>query len=175
MPYATNDGVRIYYEVEVSGPPLVLHVGFLSTLDDLRREDTRYTEALRDTYQLILLDPRGQGRSDKPHDPNAFTRAARAGDIRAVLDDLSIARTHFWGYSLGGSVGFASPLVPPSGCAPSSRVVRIPITTGTIRPIRTSIDGYPAAWRGSLRSMNAISAPHRPGSGSDYCRRTPRR
>ena len=34
MPYATNDGVRLSYEVEGSGPPLVLHIGFLGSLDD---------------------------------------------------------------------------------------------------------------------------------------------
>jgi hypothetical protein len=27
MPYATGSGVRIHYEVEGSGPPLVLHPG----------------------------------------------------------------------------------------------------------------------------------------------------
>jgi hypothetical protein len=64
MPYATNDGVRIHYEVEGSGPPLFLHIGFLGSLDDWCRADVRYAEALRDTYRLLLLDPRGQGRSD---------------------------------------------------------------------------------------------------------------
>ena len=106
MPYTTNEGVQIYYEVEGSDPPLVLHIGFRGSLDDWRREDTRYTETLRDTYQLILLDPRGQGRSDKPHDPDAYTGAARAGGVLAVLDDLDVARAHFWGYSMGGSAGF---------------------------------------------------------------------
>ena len=32
MPYASSDGVRVYYEVEADGPPLVLHVGFLGSL-----------------------------------------------------------------------------------------------------------------------------------------------
>lgn len=106
MPFATNDGVRIRYEVEGSGPPLVLHIGFLGSLEDWSRADTRYTEALRDTFRLILLDPRGQGRSDAPHDPASYTLEARAGDVIAVLDALGIDRAHFWGYSMGGSVGF---------------------------------------------------------------------
>ncbi len=36
MPFAMNDGVRIYYETEGSGPPLVLHIGFTWSLQDWR-------------------------------------------------------------------------------------------------------------------------------------------
>lgn len=107
MPYASNDGVRVYYEVEGSGPPLFLHIGFLGTLEDWRREDTRYVEALCDAYRLVLFDPRGQGRSDAPHDPSAYTLDNRVGDVLAVLDAEVIDRAHFWGYSMGGWVGFA--------------------------------------------------------------------
>lgn len=41
MLYATNDGNRIYYEVEGRGEPLVLHIGFLGSLEDWQRDDTR--------------------------------------------------------------------------------------------------------------------------------------
>jgi pimeloyl-ACP methyl ester carboxylesterase len=106
MPYAVSNGVRTWYEVEGEGIPLVLHIGGFGSLDDWRRDDVRYTEALRDRYRLILLDPRGQGKSDAPHDPAAYTLAERANDVLAVLDDLGIPKAHFWGYSLGGSLGF---------------------------------------------------------------------
>jgi pimeloyl-ACP methyl ester carboxylesterase len=107
MPYADNDGVRIHYEVEGSGAPLVLHIGFLGSLDDWRRPDVGYTDALRDAYRLVLLDPRGQGRSDGPHDPAAYGLRQRVGDVLAVLDAAGIGRAHFWGYSMGAGVGFA--------------------------------------------------------------------
>ena len=45
MPYATSNGVRIYYEREGSGPPLVLHAGFGATLDLWR--ECGYLSALR--------------------------------------------------------------------------------------------------------------------------------
>jgi pimeloyl-ACP methyl ester carboxylesterase len=106
VPYAYNDGVRIYYEVEGSGPPLVLHIGFLGSLEDWRREDTRYVQALSDACRIVLLDPRGQGRSDAPHDPSAYTLDQRVGDVLAVLDAEGIERAHHWGYSMGGWVGF---------------------------------------------------------------------
>src|SRR5680860_85635 len=107
MPYATHSGVRTYYEVEGRGAPLMLHIGFLGRLDDWRRNDTPYAAALNERYRLILVDPRGQGRSDKRLEPTAYTKRRRARDMVAVLDDLGIARTHFWRYSLGGYVGFA--------------------------------------------------------------------
>jgi pimeloyl-ACP methyl ester carboxylesterase len=31
-----------------------------------------YVEALQPDYQLILVDARGHGHSDKPHDPDAY-------------------------------------------------------------------------------------------------------
>jgi hypothetical protein len=32
MPQATNNGIRIHYEVEGQGPPLLLHIGFMTSL-----------------------------------------------------------------------------------------------------------------------------------------------
>jgi pimeloyl-ACP methyl ester carboxylesterase len=105
MSYAVNSGVRIHYVVEGSGPPLVLHVGFVGAIEDWY--EAGFVAALRQDYRLILLDPRGQGQSDKPHDPGAYTQRERIGDVLAILDTLGIERAHFFGYSLGGRVGFA--------------------------------------------------------------------
>lgn len=105
MPYAMNNGVRIYYEREGSGPPVVLQHGFTRSLEGWR--DSGYVAALRDDYELILVDARGHGKSDKPHDPAEYTSDKRAGDIIAVLDDADIARAVYWGYSMGGHIGYA--------------------------------------------------------------------
>jgi pimeloyl-ACP methyl ester carboxylesterase len=105
MPYAINDSVRVYYETEGAGPPLLLHCGFLQSLQDWR--DAGYVAALRDDFRLVLLDPRGQGASDKPHDPAAYAIDAFVADVVAVLDDLGEATAHYWGYSMGGRIGFA--------------------------------------------------------------------
>jgi pimeloyl-ACP methyl ester carboxylesterase len=112
VPYATSDGVRIYYEREGSGPPLVLHAGFGATLD-LWREGG-YLAALRAEHELILLDPRGQGRSDKPHDPAAYSYDRRVADVLAVLDAAEVGPAVFWGYSMGGRVAFAAARYAPT-------------------------------------------------------------
>lgn len=116
MPYADNDGVRIYYEVEGDGPPLVLHTGVMGRLQDWRLEDVAVAPALRADYRLILMDPRGQGQSDKPHDAAAYTFDTRVSDVTAVLDAAGVARAHYWGYSLGALIGFGLGLRAPGRC-----------------------------------------------------------
>jgi pimeloyl-ACP methyl ester carboxylesterase len=105
MPFADNGGVRIHYEVEGQGPPLVLHHGFAMDLGQWRL--TGYVDALRPDYRLILMDPRGHGASDKPHDAQAYRKRLTAADVIAVLDTLGVEKAHFFGYSMGGVIGFA--------------------------------------------------------------------
>lgn len=104
MPYANHGGIRIRYEVEGTGPPLVLHHGTSGSGEDWK--DLGYVDALRRDHQLIMVDARGHGGSDKPHDPAAYDLPLRVADVTAVLDDLGIGQAHFFGYSLGGWIGF---------------------------------------------------------------------
>jgi pimeloyl-ACP methyl ester carboxylesterase len=104
MPYVDNDGVRIHYEVEGQGPPLVLMTGFAGTLEDWRIFG--YSQPLSKEYRLILVDPRGRGQSDKPHDPAAYQLKLMVGDVISILDDLSIDKAHYCGYSMGGMIGW---------------------------------------------------------------------
>jgi pimeloyl-ACP methyl ester carboxylesterase len=102
VPFVANDGVRIFYEVEGEGEPLVLYHGLTGSGE--RWRDTGYVSGLAGSYRLILIDARGHGQSDKPHDQSAYGRLRQASDVIAVLDDLCIARTRFWGHSMGGDV-----------------------------------------------------------------------
>jgi pimeloyl-ACP methyl ester carboxylesterase len=113
MSYATNplDGVRIHYEVEGSGPPLVLHVGFMGRLQNWYRNGM--VDALRSDYQLILIDPRGQGRSGKPRDAESYALERFVDDVVAVQQDFGAERTHFLGYSMGGQIGFGAGVFAP--------------------------------------------------------------
>lgn len=104
MAYAENEGVRVHYQVEGNGPPIVLQHGILWSIEGWYREG--YVDALKPDYQLVLIDARGHGGSDKPHDNASYTLAQHVGDITSVLDALNISRAHFWGYSMGGWFGF---------------------------------------------------------------------
>src|SRR6266508_1764157 len=105
MPYTDNQDVKIYYEVEGQGPPLIFVHGATGDLSVWRT--CGYVDQFKHDYTVILFDVRGHGQSDKPHDVAAYNYRFLADDVIAVLDALHVVRTHFWGYSLGGGVGFA--------------------------------------------------------------------
>ena len=111
MPYAYNEHIRIHYEVEGAGPPLVLQHWSLATMECWY--DCGYVSALKNEYQLVLLDARGHGASDKPHRQEAYELKERVEDIVSVLDDLGIAQAHFFGYSMGGWIGFGAARYAP--------------------------------------------------------------
>jgi pimeloyl-ACP methyl ester carboxylesterase len=111
MPYATNDGVRIHYVTDGDGLPLLLYPGFTGTYQ--RWYHTGYAADLRNDYRLIILDPRGQGESDKPHDVDAYALETVVSDVVAVLDAEGVDRAHFMGFSMGGEIGFAAGVYAP--------------------------------------------------------------
>ena len=104
MPYAMNGGTRIEYEVEGDGPALVLQHGFTQKAKEWK--SAGYVEALTPHYRVILVSARGHGGSDKPYDRASYTLDRHVDDIAAVLDVLNLRRAHFWGYSMGGWIGF---------------------------------------------------------------------
>jgi len=52
-------------------------------------------------YQVIAIDNRGHGKSEKPHDPKQYG-AEMVADVIRLLDHLKIEKAHFVGYSMGG-------------------------------------------------------------------------
>jgi pimeloyl-ACP methyl ester carboxylesterase len=104
MPYANNQGIRIHYRVEGVGAPLVLQHGYSDSVESWY--ELGYVAALQPTYQLILIDARGHGASDKPHDPAAYEMQHNVADILAVLDTCKVPTVHFFGYSMGGQRGW---------------------------------------------------------------------
>ena len=82
----------------------MLQHGLTQTLEDWR--DFGYSDALRNDYQLILIDARGHGNSDKPHEPEAYSGKIMVEDVAAVLDDMNVSKAHYWGFSMGGGIGF---------------------------------------------------------------------
>src|SRR4029453_6340249 len=108
MPYATNgrDGIRVYFEDDGGeGAPVVFHGGLLDSVTDLR--ESALAQALPNSeFRLIYVDHRGLGKSEKPHDPDAYEMPRRVADAVAVLDELGVERAHFIGQSWGGRLGF---------------------------------------------------------------------
>src|ERR1044072_8927424 len=104
MPFVINRGVRIHYETLGTGPALVMHHGTFGSGADWI--DVGYVEAVKADHRVILPDARGHGQSDKPHEASAYELALRTTDVLAVLDELGIRKADYFGYSLGGWIGF---------------------------------------------------------------------
>ena len=111
MPFASNNGTRIYYRSKAvmgggsnARVPLVLAHGFMQQSDDWT--DAGYVDRLSQFRPLVLLDFRGHGQSDKPHSVADYRMELLVDDLNAVLDQLGAATVDFMGYSFGAWVGF---------------------------------------------------------------------
>ena len=103
MPKIDRDGIKIYYEVHGSGPPLILTHGYSSTSAMWHGQ----IEAFSKHHQLILWDMRGHGQSDYPDDPAAYSETLTVGDIAALLDEVGATKAIVGGLSLGGYMSLA--------------------------------------------------------------------
>jgi len=100
MEHATSRGYRIAFEVRGEGPAVLLQHGLLSRRASWHRSG--FVSALAREFRVVSVDSLGHGDSDKPADPLAYRKEARADDLAAVLDAVEIERAHLVGYSMGG-------------------------------------------------------------------------
>ncbi|MDP6823675.1 MAG: alpha/beta hydrolase [Dehalococcoidia bacterium] len=114
MPFTTNpiDSTKIHYEVEGSGPPLLLVHGFSGSLQGWT--DYGYVDALKDDYRLVMYDMRAHGDSGHPHGLDSYTPELHVNDALAVLHELRIDRAHYFGYSFGSWIGYSCLKYAPS-------------------------------------------------------------
>jgi pimeloyl-ACP methyl ester carboxylesterase len=98
MPFLSVDGLRMYYRLVGQGPPLVLVMGLSG---DLTWWGPLVHE-LEKTFQILLFDNRGAGRTDKPEEK--YTIPMFAYDTVRLMDGLGISRAHVFGISLGGMI-----------------------------------------------------------------------
>jgi pimeloyl-ACP methyl ester carboxylesterase len=68
--------------------------------------DAAYVNQLGSLRQLLLVDFRGHGASDKPHSAADYRMELLVQDMIAVLDQLEAPTVDFMGYSFGAWVGF---------------------------------------------------------------------
>lgn len=99
MPHVeAADGIRIAYQSQGDGAPLVLLAG--------QANSHHWWDHVRDDFHVahrtITLDYRGTGESDKPDEP--YSTEGFALDVVAVLDDLGVERADVYGTSMGGRV-----------------------------------------------------------------------
>ena len=93
----TADGVRLRYEVEGGGPPLVLHLGAGCDADLWRA--TGYVDVLSKNRSCVLFDHRGHGESDHPHGPAAIHIDRYVDDLFMLVKALGQLLVSYFGWS----------------------------------------------------------------------------
>jgi 3-oxoadipate enol-lactonase len=99
MPFAERDGVRLYWEQDGSGDPVLLIMGLGMNATGWWRTIPVLADA---GFRVLAFDNRGVGRSDRPAGP--YSMAQLADDAVAVLDAAGAERAHVYGISLGGMI-----------------------------------------------------------------------
>ncbi|HET9200688.1 MAG TPA: alpha/beta hydrolase [Dehalococcoidia bacterium] len=102
MPDIESGGVRIHYEVEGDGPPVVLIHGFAASIELNWRAPGVIDAITKSGRKVVALDCRGHGKSEKPYEPAAYGGTKMADDAIAVMDNLGIEKADLCGYSMGG-------------------------------------------------------------------------
>jgi len=141
MPEITRDEVRIHFEDEGSGPPVLLVHGH--TLD--RRLWAPLEPALRAAgLRLLRPDLRGHGLSSRPD--RGYHLSHHAADLAAVLDACGLERALVVGHSIGGAVALELALTMPE------RVAGL-VLVATVMPDRP----FESAFMDNLREVARVA------------------
>src|SRR5262245_32963164 len=97
--YAVVNGLRMYYETEGNGRPLVLVHGAFSNIDiDFGKLRPRLAKSRR----VIAVELQGHGRTADIDRPLGYEQMA--DDVAELLTQLHADSADFLGYSMGGGV-----------------------------------------------------------------------
>jgi pimeloyl-ACP methyl ester carboxylesterase len=125
--YFDSNGVQIHYTDEGQGEPVILIHGFAANAD-LNWRLLGITQALANEYRVIVLDNRGHGLSDKPHDAEQYG-VEMVRDVIRLMDHLQIEKAHVVGYSMGGFITLKLAIMFPDrlfGAAPCGAGWQVP-------------------------------------------------
>ncbi|HLR20267.1 MAG TPA: alpha/beta hydrolase [Staphylococcus sp.] len=95
--FTTKDGVALNYRTSGQGSAIVMIHTALDNLSVYKEIE----EILNKSHQVVLVDLRGHGYSDRP---NEIDFKIYSEDIKALLDYLYIDECSLIGHELGGSV-----------------------------------------------------------------------
>ena len=94
--------VKIHYVVAGKGEPVILVHGLASN-SKMNWEMPGAFAELAKHYQVIALDNRGHGKSDKPQAEGQYG-VEMVEDVVRLMDRLNLPMAHVVGYSLGGMI-----------------------------------------------------------------------
>jgi pimeloyl-ACP methyl ester carboxylesterase len=153
MPVFDSDGVEIAYETMGEGEPILLIHGFASNRV-VNWVSTGWTNLLAaDGRQVIAIDNRGHGESEKLHDPAAYGAPVMADDAARLLRHLGHGRADVMGYSMGARIAAFLAMNHPS-------LVRSAVFAGLGERMITGVGGAEAVARAlEAESVDEVTEP----------------
>ena len=109
MPLANINGIRLFYEINGSGYPLVFCHEFAG---DYRSWDLQVGYFSR-SYNVITYCARGYPPSDVPDAVVDYSQEQSVEDLKDLLVYLDVDRTHIVGLSMGGNIALNFALTYP--------------------------------------------------------------
>jgi len=98
--YVEVDGRQVYVEQQGTGQVVVLLHGFGESSYSWRR----VMPELARSFRVVAPDLNGFGWTERPRDPQSYTREGQERLVLGVLGALGVTRAHFVGHSYGGSL-----------------------------------------------------------------------
>src|SRR6056297_2084126 len=133
LPHTTGtvdrDGVNLHYEIYGKGDRAILFVPTWSLIHS--RSWKAQVPYFSEYFRVIIYDPRGNGQSGRPNDPDSYAVDHFIADAVAVMDATDTASATLVGHSFSSAIAFAvaadhservdaivstcgwSPIVPP--------------------------------------------------------------
>jgi pimeloyl-ACP methyl ester carboxylesterase len=130
-------GVRVFYEVHGESPDVVC------LLPPWPLMNLRFWRAqipyLARHFRVLAIDPRGNGRSDRPPHASAYSRSAHVADVIAVLDATATESAMIASVSPRGALGLALCIEHPERVRAAAFITpQLWIEDGFVRPFTSS-------------------------------------
>ncbi|WP_417582300.1 alpha/beta fold hydrolase [Pelagibacterium sp.] len=104
MPVFQSEGFALAYQVHGEGRPIIAVHGFASN-GNVNWVATGWVDVLTEAgYQVITLDNRGHGASEKIYDPSVYGAPDMARDVANLIDHLGFEEAALIGYSMGARI-----------------------------------------------------------------------
>jgi len=97
--YASVNSLKMYYEIEGAGRPLVLLHGGVCTIEVCLG---KIRASLAKSWKTIAIEQQGHGRTADADRPLSYEQMAE--DTAALLRQLKVRNADVFGYSMGGSI-----------------------------------------------------------------------
>lgn len=144
MPKVEANGIKMYYEQQGVGEPLIL-IPYLSA------DNACYAFQVADYakhFTCITLDLRGSGKSDSPEGDISID--VYADDVAALIQTLGMPQVHVMGLSLGAAIGMRLAAKHPH------KVKSLSLHSGWAKSdeyLKTVVEG----WQASAKGLNSVA------------------